>query len=127
MAKADTRRNAAPVPEQVSIAAGAAEDKKATDLVALDLRKASGFTDFFLVATGSNARQVRAIADNVMERLAERGDPSATIDDEHFSLEPLLELAARDEAGGLGDAPWPPHFAKQEGEPKRVQPSRAKK
>ena len=43
------------------------------------------------------------------------------------SLESLLELAARDEAEGLGDAPWPPHFAKQRGEPKRVQPSKAKK
>src|SRR5918997_7150346 len=62
--------------------------------------------------------------DTVPKRLAERGDPSATIDDEHFSLEPLLELADRDEAEGLGDAPWPPHFAKQKGEPKRVQPSR---
>jgi DNA ligase D-like protein (predicted polymerase) len=65
--------------------------------------------------------------DTVPKRLAERGDPSATIDSEHFSLEPLLELADRDEAEGLGDAPWPPHFAKQKGEPKRVQPSRAKK
>jgi hypothetical protein len=43
------------------------------------------------------------------------------------SLDALFELAARDEAEGLGDAPWPPHFAKQRGEPKRVQPSRAKK
>jgi DNA ligase D-like protein (predicted polymerase) len=42
------------------------------------------------------------------------------------SLEGLLELAARDEASGLGDAPWPPHFAKQEGEGKRVAPSKAK-
>jgi hypothetical protein len=65
--------------------------------------------------------------DTVPKRLAERGDPSATIDDEHFSLDPLLELADRDEAEGLGDAPWPPHFAKQKGEPKRVQPSRARK
>jgi bifunctional non-homologous end joining protein LigD len=39
----------------------------------------------------------------------------------------LLELADRDEAEGLGDAPWPPHFRKQKGEPKRVQPSRAKR
>jgi len=62
----------------------------------------------------------------VPARLAERGDPSASIDSEHFSLEPLLELAARDEAEGLGDAPWPPHFRKQKGEPKRVQPSKAK-
>jgi hypothetical protein len=45
--------------------------------------------------------------------------------DEHAgSLDALLDLAARDEAEGLGDAPWPPHFAKQRGEPKRVQPSR---
>ena len=43
------------------------------------------------------------------------------------SLEGLLELAARDEVSGLGDAPWPPHFAKAEGEGKRVAPSRAKK
>ena len=65
--------------------------------------------------------------DTVPARLAERGDPSATIDSESFSLEPLLDLAARDEAEGLGDAPWPPHFRKQKGEPKRVQPSRAKR
>jgi len=65
--------------------------------------------------------------DTVPARLAERGDPSETIDQVSFSLEPLLELADRDEAEGLGDAPWPPHFRKQAGEPKRVQPSRAKK
>ena len=64
--------------------------------------------------------------DTVPKRVAERGDPSAKIDDVAHSLESLLELAARDEAEGLGDAPWPPHFAKQKGEPKRVQPSRAK-
>jgi bifunctional non-homologous end joining protein LigD len=65
--------------------------------------------------------------DTVPARLAERGDPSAAIDDHPGSLEPLLELAARDEAGGLGDAPWPPHFAKQAGEGRRVAPSRARK
>jgi len=48
------------------------------------------------------------------------------LDDERFDLGPLLELAARDEAGGLGDAPWPPHFAKQKGEPRRVAPGRAR-
>jgi bifunctional non-homologous end joining protein LigD len=62
----------------------------------------------------------------VPARLAERGDPSAPIDDHPGSLDGLLELAARDEREGLGDAPWPPHFRKQKGEPKRVQPSRAK-
>jgi bifunctional non-homologous end joining protein LigD len=62
--------------------------------------------------------------DTVPQRLRERGDPAATIDDEPGSLEALLELADRDESEGLGDAPWPPHFPKQRGEPKRVQPSR---
>ena len=63
----------------------------------------------------------------VPARLAERGDPSAGIDDVHHSLDSLHELADRDEAEGLGDAPWPPHFRKQASEGKRVQPSRAKK
>jgi bifunctional non-homologous end joining protein LigD len=63
----------------------------------------------------------------VPARLRERGDPSAAIDEHPGSLDALLELAARDEREGLGDAPWPPHFAKQKGEPKRVQPSRARK
>jgi bifunctional non-homologous end joining protein LigD len=63
----------------------------------------------------------------VPARYAERGDPSAAIDDVHHSLEPLLDLAARDEAGDLGDEPWPPHFPKQRGEPRRVQPSKRKR
>jgi bifunctional non-homologous end joining protein LigD len=63
----------------------------------------------------------------VPARLKERGDPAAEIDAHPGSLSSLLELAARDERDGLGDAPWPPHFAKQKGEPKRVQPSRARK
>ena len=65
--------------------------------------------------------------DTVPALLAERGDPAAEIDARSFSLESLHELADRDEAEGLGDAPWPPHFRKQTGEPNRVQPSRAKK
>ena len=63
---------------------------------------------------------------SVPARLRERGDPAADIDERPASLQPLLELAARDEREGLGDAPWPPHFRKQEGEPRRVQPSRAR-
>jgi hypothetical protein len=59
-------------------------------------------------------------------RYAELGDRHAGIDAAPGSLDPLLELAARDEAAGLGDAPWPPHFAKGEREGKRVAPSRAK-
>jgi DNA ligase D-like protein (predicted polymerase) len=60
------------------------------------------------------------------KRFAASGDPHAGMDDSAGSLEPLLELAARDEAEGLGDAPWPPHFRKAEGEAPRVAPSRAK-
>ena len=58
---------------------------------------------------------------------AERGDAGAGIDEAVGSLEGLLELSARDEAEGLGDAPWPPNYAKQEGEPPRVQPSKKRK
>ena len=59
-------------------------------------------------------------------RFAAAGDPHAAIDDHAGSLEPLLELSARHEAEGLGDAPWPPHYEKKRGEPTRVQPSRAR-
>jgi DNA ligase D-like protein (predicted polymerase) len=57
-------------------------------------------------------------------RFAAVGDRHATIDAHAGSLEPLLELSARQEAEGLGDAPWPPHYMKQAGEPPRVQPSK---
>ena len=58
-------------------------------------------------------------------RFAALGDPHAH--QTPASLQPLLDLAARDEAEGLGDAPWPPHFAKADHEPSRVAPSKAKK
>jgi DNA ligase D-like protein (predicted polymerase) len=59
-------------------------------------------------------------------RFASVGDPHAGMDAQAGSLEGLLDLAARDETAGLGDAPWPPHFRKMEGEGARVAPSRAK-
>ena len=59
-------------------------------------------------------------------RFAIVGDRHAAIDESPCSLDALLELSARQEAEGLGDAPWPPHYAKQEGEPPRVAPSRQK-
>ena len=62
----------------------------------------------------------------VPKRFAEFGDPHAGINGAAGSLEKLLELAAKDEAAGLGDAPWPPHFRKMDGEAPRVAPSRAK-
>jgi DNA ligase D-like protein (predicted polymerase) len=58
---------------------------------------------------------------------AERGDAEAGIDDAVGSLDALLELSARHEAEGQGDAPWPPNYAKQAGEPPRVQPSKARR
>jgi DNA ligase D len=60
-------------------------------------------------------------------RLAADGDPWATIDDEPQSLDPLLALHEADRAAGLADAPWPPVYPKQPGEPPRVAPSRARK
>jgi len=60
------------------------------------------------------------------KRFAEMGDPHSGIDAAPGSLEKLLELAARDEAAGIGDAPWPPHFRKTANEPRRVAPSRAR-
>jgi bifunctional non-homologous end joining protein LigD len=60
------------------------------------------------------------------KRFAEIGDPHAEMNNSAGSLEGLLDLAAKDEAEGLGDAPWPPHFRKMEGEAPRVSPSRAK-
>jgi hypothetical protein len=61
------------------------------------------------------------------DRFARLGDVHAGMDDATGSLDGLLELAARDEAEGLGDAPWPPHFRKMDGEAPRVAPSRAKR
>jgi DNA ligase D-like protein (predicted polymerase) len=69
-----------------------------------------------------DARELRI--DTVPKRLSTTGDPAADIDAHAGRLDQLHALADRDEAEGLGDAPWPPHFAKQRGEPKRVQPSR---
>jgi bifunctional non-homologous end joining protein LigD len=57
-------------------------------------------------------------------RVAELGDRHAEMDERAGSLESLLELSARHERDGLGDAPWPPQYKKQPGEPPRVQPSR---
>jgi len=62
----------------------------------------------------------------IPERFAKIGNPHADMDAAPGLLEKLLELAEKDETAGLGDAPWPPHFRKMEGEAARVAPSRAK-
>jgi len=59
-------------------------------------------------------------------RFAKIGDRHAAIDEHPCALDALIDLAARHEREGLGDAPWPPHYQKQSGEPPRVQPSRRK-
>jgi ribosome-associated protein len=80
MAKAEKRRRATHLPNQVTLAIEAAADKKANDLAVLDLRKATGFTDFFVICSGTNPRQVRAIADSVMEALAATGAKPAHVE-----------------------------------------------
>ena len=65
--------------------------------------------------------------ETVPARFASIGDPGAGIDAAVGSLEAVLELSRRDEAEGQGDAPWPPNYRKQEGEPPRVQPSKQRK
>jgi len=61
------------------------------------------------------------------KRFEQIGDPHAGADAASGSLDKLLDLAEKDESSGLGDAPWPPHFRKMEGEARRVAPSRARK
>ena len=80
MAKVEKRRKAPRLPKQIEAAASAAEDKKAVDLVVLDLRKAAGFTDYFVICSGTNLRQVRAIADGVLAALAAEGVKPAFIE-----------------------------------------------
>ena len=73
--KPAARRRAAPrLPRSVAGAVRAALDKKAEDVVVLDLRKAGGFTDYFVICTGGNARQIMAIADTVRETLKKEFD-----------------------------------------------------
>jgi ribosome-associated protein len=80
MTKTDKRRKTARLPAQIDRAITAAEDKKALDLVVLDLRKAAGFTDFFLIGTGTNSRQIRAIADGIIDALAGEGVKPAHVE-----------------------------------------------
>ena len=75
-----TRASARPVPAEVGRAIAAAIDKKAIDLVVLDLRKASAFTDFFVIATGASTRQVQAIAEGVRDALAKAGSKPALVE-----------------------------------------------
>jgi ribosome-associated protein len=78
--KASRKSPAASMPAEVLAAVQAAASKKAEQLTVLDLRKAAGFTDFFVICSGTNPRQIRAIADGVMESLATAGSKPAHIE-----------------------------------------------
>jgi ribosome-associated protein len=80
MAKTDKRRKVSRLPHDVEAAVHAVAGKKAMDVTVLDLRKAAGFTDYFVICSGSNPRQIRAIADSVTESLAERGVKPAHVE-----------------------------------------------
>ena len=79
-AKTAKKKKSTTLPAQVDLAIAAAEDKQAVNIVVLDLRTTAGFTDFFLIASGTNTRQVRAIADAVMESLAAKGARPAYVE-----------------------------------------------
>src|SRR5262245_66015804 len=80
MAKAEKRRKTTRLPRQIELAIRAGEDKKAVDMVVLDLRKAAGFTDYFIICSGTNPRQIRAIADAITEALAGEGAKPAHVE-----------------------------------------------
>ena len=74
-----TRRQQSKFPRVIATAVRAALDKKAEDVVVLDLRKAGGFTDFFVICTGGNPRQITAIADGVLDTLKRDLDERPTL------------------------------------------------
>ena len=78
--KAARARKDAALPAQVALAVQGALDKKAEQVHVLDLRKGGAFTDFFLIATGTNIRQVQAIADGVQEALKSEGVRPALVE-----------------------------------------------
>ncbi len=85
MAKTERRPKTARLPKSIEAAIRAAEDKKAADIVVLDLRKALGFTDYFVICSGNNSRQIRAIADAIIDTLAEQGSKPAHVEGQQRS------------------------------------------
>ncbi len=74
------KRSSRKFPAQVQRAIDAAHDRKGADVVVLDLRPADGFTDFFVIVTGQNTRQIQAISDSVRDSLAEKGIKPAHVE-----------------------------------------------
>ena len=79
MEKKERRGKIADLPRQVITAIQSASDKKATDITVLDLRNAGGFTDYFIICTGQNTRQIKAIADAVEQSLRKELDEKPVI------------------------------------------------
>jgi ribosome-associated protein len=80
------------LPKAVANAVRAAQDRKATDLVVLDLRQAGGFTDYFVICTGGNPRQINAIADSVEASLSkDRGERPTLVEGREQSEWILLD------------------------------------
>ena len=80
MAKTERRHKTMRLPKPIETAVRAAEDKKATDIVVLDLRRAAGFTDYFVICSGKNARQIRAISDAIVDSLSAQGSKPAHVE-----------------------------------------------
>jgi len=94
MAKAEKQRKntkSTRLPKDIQKAIEAAEDKKAFDITVLDLRKAGGFTDYFVICSGANSRQVRAIADAVIDTLRDLGIKPAHVEGHDRSEWVLLD------------------------------------
>ena len=94
MAKAETAQKTPRLPTQVDAAISAAADKQALELVVLDLRKAAGFTDYFILCSGSNPRQIRAIADGVKPAHMEGYDRSEWVLLDYFDF--VVHVFARE-------------------------------
>jgi ribosome-associated protein len=77
---AATPANPADFDERMRMALHAAAEKKAIDLTVLDLRGVATFTDFFVISTGANQRQMQAISDEVVDQLKQRGSPAARVE-----------------------------------------------
>lgn len=76
------RPDAPSLPAEIALGVAAALDKKATDLLVLDLRTSQAFTDFFIICTGANTRQVQAIADAIQSALGKKGTKPTIVEGE---------------------------------------------
>ena len=92
MAKTERRQKPRRLPKSIEAAVRAAEDKKADDIVVLDLRKAAGFTDYFVICSAHNARQIHAISDAITEALADQGSKPAHVEGYNRSEWVLLDF-----------------------------------